>query len=82
MLNLRGFSIHEQNLQTGAALSPQPSSPTWSAGTASWAAASSAPTIRSTREIEEMADRDGILLWSEVPVYQVDHELPHAHRAG
>ena len=29
-------------------------------------------------QIEELADRDGILLWSEIPVYQVNSELPDA----
>ena len=32
-------------------------------------------------EIEEMADRDGILIWSEVPVYQVQSPIS-ANRAG
>jgi beta-glucuronidase len=69
-LNLRGFSIHEQNLQTGAALSPQQL-----ANLVNWDRELGGGIIRAhyplNPEIEEMADRDGILLWSEVPVYQV-----------
>ncbi len=69
-LNLRGFSIHEQNLQTGAALSPGEL-----AAFINWDRELGGGIIRAhyplNPEIEEMADRDGILLWSEVPVYQV-----------
>jgi beta-glucuronidase len=69
-LNLRGFSIHEQNLQTGAALSPAQL-----AALVNWDRALGGGIIRAhyplNPQIEEMADRDGILLWSEVPVYQV-----------
>jgi beta-glucuronidase len=70
LLNLRGFSIHEQNLQTGAALSP-----VQLAALVNWDRELGGGIIRAhyplNPEIEEMADRDGILLWSEVPVYQV-----------
>jgi beta-glucuronidase len=69
-LDLRGFSIHEQNLQTGAALSPDQL-----AQLVNWDRELGGGIIRAhyplNPEIEEMADRDGILLWSEVPVYQV-----------
>ncbi len=69
-LNLRGFSIHEQNLQTGAALSPAQLT-----ALVNWDRELGGGIIRAhyplNPEIEEMADRDGILLWSEVPVYQV-----------
>ncbi len=69
-LNLRGFSIHEQNLQTGAALNPAQL-----AQLVNWDRELGGQIIRAhyplNPEIEEMADRDGILLWSEVPVYQV-----------
>ena len=69
-LNLRGFSIHEQNLQTGAALDPAQL-----AALVNWDRELGGGIIRAhyplNPQIEEMADRDGILLWSEVPVYQV-----------
>ena len=70
LLNLRGFSIHEQNLQTGAALDSAQL-----AAFVNWDRALGGGIIRAhyplNPQIEEMADRDGILLWSEVPVYQV-----------
>jgi len=69
-LNLRGVDLHEQDLTQGAAL-----------GTAQiaqlvgWVRALGATVIRAHYpvgpEMEEMADRDGILIWSEVPVYQL-----------
>lgn len=69
-LNLRGFSIHEQDLQTGAALTPAQL-----AQLVAWDRELGGGIIRAhyplNPEIEELADRDGILLWSEVPVYQV-----------
>jgi beta-glucuronidase len=69
-LNLRGVDIHEQTLQTGAALSPSQLQ-----RIVGWVRGLDATVIRAhyplNPEIEEMADRDGILLWSEVPVYQV-----------
>ncbi len=69
-LNARGFSIHEQNVTTGAALTtPQLEA---MVGTARRLGAT---IIRAhyplNPQIEHLADRDGILLWSEVPVYQV-----------
>jgi beta-glucuronidase len=68
-LSLRGFSIHEQTATTGAALDvPQMQQ------LISWAQELGAGIIREhypeDPELEEMADRAGILLWSEVPVYQ------------
>ena len=69
-LNLRGFSIHEQNLQTGAALSPGQL-----ANLVNWDRELGGGIIRAhypvNPQIEEMADRDGILLWSEIPVWRV-----------
>ena len=68
-LNLRGFSMHEQNLQTGAALDPAQLNQF-----VAWDRELGGGIIRAhyplNPEIEEAADRDGILLWSEVPVYQ------------
>ncbi len=70
LLDLRGFDLHEQNIATGAALStPQLQA------LIGWVRELGGTIIRAhyplNPQIEEMADRDGILLWSEVPVYQV-----------
>jgi beta-glucuronidase len=69
-LNLRGAFIHEQSPETGAALAPSQ--------LAAFMAAERAlgsTVIRShyplNPEILEMADREGLLVWSEVPVYQL-----------
>jgi beta-glucuronidase len=70
LLNLRGVSIHEQDLAEGSALDPA-----HLARLFGWAKAIGAGIIRAhyplNPQIEEMADRSGILLWSEVPIYQV-----------
>jgi beta-glucuronidase len=67
-LNLRGVSVHEQTIQSGAALDVYQQSQL-----IGWAQQLGADIIREhyplDPEAEEMADRDGILLWSEVPVY-------------
>jgi beta-glucuronidase len=70
LLDLRGVNLHEQSSATGAALSVaqmrQVIGRVKELG---------ATLIRAhyplNPELEQMADRDGILLWSEVPVYQV-----------
>jgi glycosyl hydrolase family 2 len=71
VLDLRGFDLHELNLQTGAALSP-----TQLATMVGWVRELGGRIIRAhyplNPEIEEAADRDGLLLWSEIPVYQVN----------
>lgn len=85
VLHLRGVSLHEQNVITGAALSPPQL-----AALVGWAHELGATIIRAhyplNPEIEQLADREGILLWSEVPVYQVQSQLlnqpqwlAHAH---
>ncbi len=70
-LHIRGVNMHEQNVLTGAALSPAQL-----ATLMGWMKELGATMIRAhyplNPEIEEMADRDGILLWSEVPVYQIN----------
>jgi beta-glucuronidase len=70
LLSLRGVNIHEQSPQTGAALAPAQLSQL-----VAWTRELGATVIRShyplDPEIEELADRDGILIWSEIPVYQV-----------
>ena len=69
LLNLRGVFIHEQNASTGAALSPGQLT-----ALVHWTRAAGATAIRShyplNPQILEMADRLGLLVWSEVPVYQ------------
>ena len=68
-LNLRGVNLHEQTLQTGAAMTPAQTGQLMT-----WVQELGATVIRAHYpvgpEMEEMADRDGILIWSEVPVYQ------------
>jgi beta-glucuronidase len=73
LLNLRGAFIHEQSPQTGAALSPGQL-----AALMRSERALGATVIRShyplNPEILEMADREGLLVWSEVPVYQLSDQ--------
>lgn len=72
LLDLRGVNLHEQSIARGAALDP-----TDDRNLIGWVRSLGATLIRAhyplNPEIEEMADRDGILLWSEVPVYQVSN---------
>jgi beta-glucuronidase len=69
LLNLRGVDLHEQTLQSGAAMTPAQIGQLMT-----WVQQLGATVIRAHYpvgpEMEEMADRDGILIWSEVPVYQ------------
>jgi beta-glucuronidase len=69
LTHLRGVNIHLQNVTTGEALSLAQMQQIMA-----WVRALGATVLRAhvplTPELEEMADRDGILLWSEVPVYQ------------
>ena len=73
LLHLRGVNMHEQNILTGAALDPAQL-----ARIMGWIKKLGATMIRAhyplNPELEEMADRDGILLWSEVPVYQIQNQ--------
>jgi beta-glucuronidase len=70
LLSLRGVDLHEQNIATGAALSSAQL-----AQLVAWVRQLGATIIRAhyplNPQIEEAADRDGILVWSEIPVYQV-----------
>lgn len=70
-LNLRGAFIHEQNIHTGAALAPAEL-----AALVRWERELGSTVIRShyplDPEILELADRYGLLVWSEIPVYQLD----------
>jgi beta-glucuronidase len=69
-LNLRGVNIHEQDLVEGSALDSA-----HLRRLVGWVRELGGTVIRAhyplDPEIEEMADRDGILIWSEIPVYQV-----------
>jgi beta-glucuronidase len=70
LVNLRGVSMHEQNIQTGAALTPSQLRQL-----VAWARAVGATLLRQhypwNPQIEELADQYGLLLWSEIPVYHV-----------
>jgi beta-glucuronidase len=85
LLDLRGVNLHEQTLAGGAALSVGQT-----AQLVSWVEQLGGTIIRAHYpvgpEMEEMADRDGILIWSEIPVFQVQSPflsqpgwLAHAH---
>lgn len=69
-LDLRGVGLQESNLQTGGALSS-----TQIERLIAWARSLGADLIRlqypANPLLEELADRYGILLWSEIPVYTV-----------
>ncbi|MEA2211149.1 MAG: beta-glucuronidase [Solirubrobacteraceae bacterium] len=84
-LDVRGVNIHEQNIMTGAALGPGQLQ-----ALVGWTRELGGTIIRShyplNPEIAQMADQDGILLWSEIPVYQTSSSylrnaawLAHAH---
>jgi beta-glucuronidase len=72
-LNLRGVDLHEQTLQTGAAMTPAQTARLFG-----WVQSLGATIIRAHYpvgpEMEEMADRAGILIWSEIPVYQLQSQ--------
>jgi beta-glucuronidase len=71
LLNLRGFAIHEENVATGAALDPHQL-----AAIMGWMRALGGHVLRAhyplNPQLQEQADRYGILIWSEIPVYQTD----------
>jgi beta-glucuronidase len=71
VLDLRGFDLQELNVQSGAALSPAQLQ-----ALVGWVRELGGGIIRAhyplNPQIEDAADRDGILLWSEIPVYQVN----------
>ncbi len=73
-LNLRGVSVHEQNMISGSALNP-----TQLTALVGWAHELGATIIRAhyplNPQIEQLADQDGILLWNEIPVYQVQPQF-------
>lgn len=68
-LQLRGVNLHEQTVTTGAALTLAQQRQL-----IEWVHQLGGTIIRAhyplDPELEQMADQDGIMLWSEVPVYQ------------
>jgi beta-glucuronidase len=70
ILNLRGVALHEQDLHVGGALDPA-----HLRSIVGWARTLGSTVLRAhyplNPQIEEMADRDGLLIWSEIPIYQV-----------
>jgi beta-glucuronidase len=70
LLNLRGVDMQEQNLLTGAALSTAQLRTLMG-----WVRGLGADLIRAQHpfnpQLEEMADRYGILIWNSIPFYQV-----------
>jgi glycosyl hydrolase family 2 len=69
-LNLRGVGMHESDVIEGAALDSA-----HIARIIGWVRQLHATLIRAhyplNPQLEELADRDGILLWNEIPVYQI-----------
>jgi beta-glucuronidase len=80
-LNLRGVEVREQDLRVGAALDP-----THLRQLFGWVKALGATVIRSdplNPQIEELADRAGLLIWSDIPVNeQVLDQHPWVERAN
>lgn len=69
-LDLRGVDFQEENVSTGAALTPAQTQQLLS-----WVSELGGTIIRTHYPVgplmEELADRDGILIWSEIPVWGV-----------
>lgn len=69
-LDLRGVDLQEQNIDSGAALSPAQTMQLLA-----WVRQLGATVIRTHYPVgplmEELADREGILIWSEVPIWGV-----------
>jgi beta-glucuronidase len=66
VLSLRGVEVRQQDLELGAALDPA-----HLARLFGWVKALGATVIRSdplNPELEELADREGVLIWSDIPV--------------
>jgi beta-glucuronidase len=72
-VHLRGVAIHEQDATLGAAIDSADIN-----RMIGWIRQVGATVIRAhyplNPETEELADRDGILLWSEIPAYQEDND--------
>jgi Glycosyl hydrolases family 2, TIM barrel domain/Glycosyl hydrolases family 2, sugar binding domain/Glycosyl hydrolases family 2 len=72
-LDLRGVDLQEQNIASGAALTPAQT-----AQQLGWVRQLGATVIRAHYPVgplmEELADREGILIWSEIPVWGVQNQ--------
>ena len=73
LLNLRGVDLHEQSLDTGAALDPAQIRQL-----IGWVKAVGATLIRSHYPLNpqflDLADREGILVWAEIPVWRANSQ--------
>lgn len=70
LVDLRGFDMQELNINTGAALTPAQTQQFLT-----WTQQLGGTIIRSHYPVgplmEELADREGVLIWSEVPVWGI-----------
>ena len=68
LLNLRGVDVQEENVASGGALSPAQT-----AQLVNWTKQLGGTIIRAHipvgPQMEELADREGLLIWSEIPVW-------------
>ncbi len=73
LLDLRGFDLHVQNISTGAALTQAQY-----AQLIAWVREAGATVIRAHYpvgpQLEELADRYGILIWSEIPAWGIQNQ--------
>jgi beta-glucuronidase len=73
LLDVRGVSLHEQDIGEGAAIDPAHLRRLFG-----WVKQIGATMIRAhyplNPELEEMADRAGVLVWSEIPVYMTQSQ--------
>jgi beta-glucuronidase len=73
-VTLRGASFHEEDVRVGAALTPEMRSEIWNELTGL-----DATMTRSHYPLHpwflEQADRDGILVWDQVPMYQTPNSI-------
>jgi beta-glucuronidase len=73
-LNLRGVGVHEDSRQQGSAVDT-----TWRRRLVSEAQAVGARMLRTHYPLHpsilDIADREGLLVWSEVPVYQMEKSV-------
>ncbi len=73
VVDLRGFDMQELNINTGAALTPAQTQQFLT-----WTQQLGGSILRAHYPVgplmEELADREGILIWSEVPVWGVENQ--------
>jgi beta-glucuronidase len=73
-VTLRGASFHEEDVRVGAALTPEMRSEIWSELTGLDATMTRAHYPLHPWFLEQ-ADRDGILVWDQVPMYQTPNSV-------